>query len=243
MIFFALSFSLFSKNTIYFPLDTKRTDSENLVKKSPDVQVLFATLSNFNQRIARIRNQATHAPHNALINTVNYHHSVINLAQCGKTINYRACKATLYQPLCLYHLPSSSSPLPCPPSYPPKYHPEILFEYTVFRKAKFTFIRPLYTRNALARVGQIYIYLYECLWRRHFSTYFSSRSAVIYSFFFFFYFFYSHYSPLQKRVLYGLSNETPDRYRRISHDNFFFYHSETIVVAPAKRSRQHIHVT
>lgn len=133
--------------------------------------------------------------------------------------------------------------LPLPPFpliHPPKYHPEILFECTIFQKARFTFIRPLYTRNALARAGQIYIYLYECLWRWHFSTYFSSHSAVI---LFFYLFFFSRYSPLQKRVLYGLSNETPDRYRRVSRDNFFFYHSETTVVAPAKRSRQHIHAT
>lgn len=58
--------------------------------------------------------------YNALINAVNYHHSVISLAQCGKTINYRACKTTLYcQPLCLYHLPP-------PPLPPPVVHRNII---------------------------------------------------------------------------------------------------------------------
>jgi len=50
-------------------------------------------------------------------------------------------------------------------------------------------------------------------------------------------------SPLQKRELYRLSNETPDRYRSISCDNSFFYHSGTTAVARVKRSRQHIHAT
>lgn len=138
-------------------------------------------------------------------------------------------------------VPSSSLfLLPPPPSHPPKYHPEILFECTIFRKARFTFIRPLYTRNALARVGQIYIYLYECLWRRHFSTYFSSRSAVILFLFFFFIFLFT-LATAETCIIRAL--ETPDRYRRVSRDNFFFYHSETTVVVPAKRSRQHIHAT
>lgn len=43
----------------------------------------------------------------------------------------------------------------------------------------------------------------------------------------FYFFFRSRCSPLQKRELYGLSNETPDRYRCVSRDNSFFYHSGT----------------
>lgn len=76
------------------------------------------------------------------------------------------------------------------------------------------------------------------------STYFPSRFVVIFFHFFFLFFFpRSRCSPLQKRELYGLSNETPDRYRRVSRDNSFFYHSETTAVARVKRSRQHIHAT
>jgi len=59
------------------------------------------------------------------------------------------------------------------------------------------------------------------------STYFPSRSAVIPFPFFLLFFFRSRCSPLQKCELYGLSNETPDRYRCVSRDNSFFYHSGT----------------
>lgn len=60
-------------------------------------------------------------------------------------------------------------------------------------------------------------------------------------FFLFFLFFLFTLATAETCIIRAL--ETPDRYRRVSRDNFFFYHSETTVVAPAKRSRQHIHAT
>lgn len=102
-----------------------------------------------------------------------------------------------------------------------------------------------------ARVGQIYIYLYECL-RRGFQPIFRLAPCVIFSSPFFPvplspFFFYSHHSPLQERELYGFSNETSDRYRRVSRDNFSFsslFLSKRMQHArshAAKRSRRCIH--
>lgn len=104
------------------------------------------------------------------------------------------------------------------------------------------FIHVTYTRSRARTHGRftfIYTNVYGGI-----STHFPSRSVVIFfSFFFLFFFFCSRCSPLQKRELYGLSNETPDRYRRVSRDNSFFYHSGTTAVAWVKRSCQHIHAT
>lgn len=99
---------------------------------------------------------------------------------------------------------------------PPKYYPEILFECTIFRKARFTFIRPLYIRNVLARAPGRFTFIYTNVYGNGIFQPIFRLAPLL------FFFFYSHYSPLQKRVLYGLSNETPDRYRRVSCDNFFF---------------------
>lgn len=76
-----------------------------------------------------------------------------------------------------------------------------------------------------ARVGQIYIYLYECL-RRGFQPIFRLAPCVIFSSPFFPVplspFFFIHTTRHCRNELYGFSNETSDRYRRVSRDNFSF---------------------
>lgn len=73
-----------------------------------------------------------------------------------------------------------------------------------------------------------------------FNLFFVSLRSLFFFFFFFLIFLFT-LATAETCIIRAL--ETPDRYRRVSRDNFFFYHSETTVVAPAKRSRQHIHAT
>ena len=188
--------------------------------------------SSFNQRAAKA--------HNTVINAVNYHHSVISSALCGKIINYYVCKIILHRssslaitsPIFLSHLFIGGNEISLGDFIRACHFP---------KSEIYIYSSVLYMKRFRARTGQIYIYLYECL-RRHFNLFSISLCRYLFPFFFLF-FLRSHRSPLQKRELYRLSNETPDRYRSISCDNSFFYHSGTTAVARVKRSRQHIHAT
>lgn len=161
------SFTLFEKWNIFLQQDYPAGGI------SLKVAGVFASRhSSFNQRAPQGHEvgRRSRRAYNALINAVNYHHTVISSAWCGKTISYHACKTTTVAPLslCLPRVP------------PPKYRPEILFERAIFRKAKFTFIRPLYTRyvsRASGRFTFIYTNVYGGI-----STYFSSRSLPLFFF-------------------------------------------------------------
>lgn len=190
------------------------------------------------------RHEATpqHARHNALINAVNYHHSVISSALCGKTINYHVRKTTLYRSSSPGH--SFSDPF-LPPVYWRKRNIARRFYSSMPFSEKrdlHLFVRFIY--ETLSRAHRTDLHLFIRMFTAAFQPIFRLALSLSFSRFSFYFFLRSRRSPLQKRELYGLSNETPDRYRSVSCDNSFFYHSGTTAVAWVKRcSRQHIHAT
>lgn len=104
------------------------------------------------------------------------------------------------------------------------------------------FVRFIYVTLSRAHLADLHLFIWMFI-RRHFNPFSVSLCRYLFPLFLPIFIFCSRCSPLQKRELYGLSNETPDRYRRVSRDNSFFYHGGTTAVACVKRSRQHIHAT
>jgi len=127
---------------------------------------------------------------NALINAVNYHHTVISSTLCGKTINYHTRKTATTTaaplPLLLLRLPAAPAAaavkLPFFLCLAPKYRSNILFDSVPFsEKRDLHLFRPLCTCNgpARARPRRTDLHLFIRMFMAAFPTHFSSRSRVI----------------------------------------------------------------